>query len=53
MKHTCVTWPELPVAEMQQTLQVAEVFDVTRYGKTLTQLPFMSAGITPGQLRGN
>lgn len=39
------------MAEMQQTLRVAEVFDVTRYGETLTQLPFMSAGVTPGKLR--
>lgn len=51
IKHTCVIWRDLSVAEMQQTFQVAEVFDVARYGKTLTQLPFMSTGVTPGKLR--
>lgn len=40
-------------AELKQTIQVTEVFDLPQHGKTLLQLPFEPAGVTLGNLREN
>lgn len=47
-EHTC---SDLFVEDMQETLEVTEVFDLCQQVETLPQLPFLPAGVTPGNLR--
>lgn len=51
--HTCVDRLDLLIAEMQDTLEVTEVFDFSQQRKTLPQLPLMTTGFTFGDLRGS
>lgn len=49
--HTFVDHLDLSIAEMQETSQVTEVFDLSYHGKTLPQFTVTTTGVTVGNLR--